>query len=235
MNDVLEKLLILQDRDAKLARLTAELDRIPVERGDLDRQEQSATDTADQAKAEGKRIEVERKRLEMEVGSKEELVRKYKGQLIAIKNNDQFHALQHEITNAEQEIRRIEDQELVLMEKNENAQSTSKQADAALQETKKRLEMQRKELAQKELVVQKQAGEIRSEREKLAAEVDEDTLGRYDRILKSKHGQAIVRISHGLCMGCHLKLTAQEVHRAQADSELVTCTNCGRILYWMAE
>lgn len=235
VNPVLEKLLILQDRDSRLARLTAELDRVPVERAEVDRQEKVASETLENAKTEARRIEVDRKRMEVEVNSKEEQVRKYKTQLLEIKNNDQFHALQHEITHAEKEIRRIEDDELVVMEKNETVQATIRQADASLQESRKRFEMQRKELALKEDTLKKQVDEVMGQRQKVVAEVDEDTLGRYERILRSKHGQAIVKIAHGLCMGCHLKLTAQEIHHAQAGTDLVTCTNCGRILYWAGD
>ncbi len=111
MNPIIEKLLVLQDRDVHLNRLLAEQERLPVEREDLDRQMKQAADAAETARTDARRIEVDRKHLELEAEGKMTLVRKYKNQLLEIKNNDQFHALQHEITAAETEIRKIEDQE----------------------------------------------------------------------------------------------------------------------------
>jgi predicted nucleic acid-binding Zn-ribbon protein len=235
MNPVIEKLLILQDRDQKILRLSTELTRLPIEKEDLDRQQKSVTEEAEKAKAESKRLELDRKKLEKDVEAKEALVSKYKTQLLEIKNNDQFHALQHEITNAEKEIRVIEDSELEFMEKFETQQATVKFAEGKQKDALQKIEMQRKNLDEKKSIVEKQLGEVKQERATLVADVDEGLLGRYERIFKSKNGQAVVRISHGLCMGCHLKLTTQEIHSAQLDTEMVTCTNCGRILYWTPE
>ncbi len=235
MNTFLEKILVLQDRDLRLMRLSAESVRIPEELKELSRQEKTARDAVEQVKTEMKRIDLDRKKLEMEVSTKEELARKYKGQLLEIKNNDQFHALQNEITHIESEVHKIEDSELQLMEKTESLQSTLKELEIQLKEALQKIEIQRKDLGEKSVQIEKQDLQLKEERNHLSADIDETILSRYERIFKSKNGHAVVRISHGMCMGCHLKLTAQEIHHAQDGSELVTCTNCGRILYWMAE
>ncbi len=235
MTPQLEKLLVLHDRDTRLFRLTTELDRIPEEKSHLDQQEKQIFNAVEEAKAQAKKIELECKKLEMEVAAKQTLVRKYKGQLLEIKNNDQFHALQHEITAAETEIRKIEDVELNLMEQAEKFRVGLKEAEARLREETQRLSVQRKDLNLKTTVLEKQVTDLKAERTHLSSEIDEDILNRYERIFRSKNNQAVARISHGMCMGCHLKLTSQEIHNAQRGTELVTCTNCGRILYWMSE
>jgi len=235
MNNILERLLVTQERDVRVLKLQQELDRVPLEKGDLERQRKAASSTAEQAKADLMRIEADRKKLEMEVATKEELVRKYKTQLIDIKNNEQFHALQHEISAAEAEIRKVEDQQLALMEKSEQAQTWAKESDAKLKTALASLKMQEESIDKKAENISKQLAEIRADRQKLTSDFDEDVLSRYERIFQSRHGEAIVPINHGMCMGCHLKLTAQTIHSARHDSELVSCTNCGRILYWVAE
>ena len=73
MNPVIEKLLILQDRDQKILRLTTELTRIPLEKEDLDRQQKTVTEQSEQAKTESKRIELDRKKLEKETSSRARL------------------------------------------------------------------------------------------------------------------------------------------------------------------
>ncbi len=235
MNSILEQLLVTQDRDIRLLRLKQELEHIPIEKGDIDKQRKAATAAADQAKADLKRLEADRKKLEMDVAAKEELARKYKGQLIEIKNNDQFHALQHEIAATEEEIRKLEDQELGIMEKIEQAQAWVRECEAKLKTILASLQLQEDALNKKTEAIVKQAEELKVERAKLVTDFEESVLSRYERIFQSRHGQAIVPISHGMCMGCHLQLTPQTIHSARHDSELVSCTNCGRILYWVAE
>ena len=236
MNPIFEKLLVLQDRDQRLLRASLEFQRIPMERARLDEIEKRELQSLEQAKLEAKHLETERRKLEGDVTVKEEAVRKYKTQLLEIRNNDQFHALQHEISMAEQEIRKIEDAELEVMERLERGQGAVKAAESRLKDEAQRLSIQRRDLDEKEVVLKKQVAELKGEREGLVGGINPEILSRYERIAASKHGEAMVRISHGMCMGCHLKLTAQEIHNAQGNvNELVTCTNCGRILYWMAE
>jgi uncharacterized protein len=42
----------------------------------------------------------------------------------------------------------------------------------------------------------------------------------------------VVGVQHGVCGGCHMRLPPQLVVQCQACKELVTCSNCGRILYY---
>jgi len=65
--------------------------------------------------------------------------------------------------------------------------------------------------------------------------VPEDVLARYRRILKSKKDVATVPIRHGACGGCHMKMTSQTVLMAKAAEHLVSCDNCGRLVYWLEE
>ena len=235
MNPLLEELLNLQEKDMRLARLNAEQSCLPSKKISMDQQEKTASETADQARASAKRTETDRRKLELEVNGKQDLIRKYKNQLLEIKNNDQFHALQHEISAVENEIRKIEDMELDLMEKFEQAQITVKGAETNSKEVSQRIQLQRKELIQNEEIIGKQVAALKAERTQLASKFDEDPLERYERIFHSKHGEAIVRIVNGMCSGCHLKLTAQAIHNAQYGADLTACTNCGRILYWVVE
>ena len=58
---------------------------------------------------------------------------------------------------------------------------------------------------------------------------------RYKRLRKSKGATTVVGIDHGNCGGCHMKLPTQEVLSCKSRQELVTCPNCGRILYFTRE
>jgi hypothetical protein len=56
-------------------------------------------------------------------------------------------------------------------------------------------------------------------------------LARFERLFKSKGDAAIVAIEHGVCTGCHMKVTSATSAGARAGKEIVNCENCGRILY----
>ena len=56
-------------------------------------------------------------------------------------------------------------------------------------------------------------------------------LSRFERLFKSKGDAAIVAVEHGVCTGCHMKLTTATVNAVEAGKEIISCEQCGRILY----
>ena len=69
-------------------------------------------------------------------------------------------------------------------------------------------------------------------REQLAAAVQEAARARYERLVRSKGENVVVGVEHGVCGGCHMRLPPQLLVMCQAKKELVSCSNCGRILYY---
>jgi hypothetical protein len=62
--------------------------------------------------------------------------------------------------------------------------------------------------------------------------VDESARARYERLVRSKGEGVVVGIQHGVCGGCHMRVPPQLLVMCQAEKELVSCSNCGRILYY---
>ncbi len=41
----------------------------------------------------------------------------------------------------------------------------------------------------------------------------------------------MVALEHDICTGCHMKVTTATAIHARAGKEIVSCEQCGRILY----
>jgi len=232
MLDIIEKLLVLQDRDRKIHRVQQELAQIAPERENL-RSRASTTQTQlDAAKNRVKQIESERKQRDLEVEAKKSQIEKYANQQLLTRKNEEYKALAHEIEMAKEAIFKIEDAEIVLMEQAEVAQKEVVRATLQANEAKKLADSQIAELGQREENFKQELAGLQQGRTDLASAVDESARSRYDRILKSKGDNAVVGIDHGVCGGCHMKLQQQLIVSAQAQKEIVTCSSCGRILYY---
>jgi uncharacterized protein len=232
MLEVIEKLLILQDRDRKIRRVQSELAHIEPERESLKARLAGTQTVLETARSRAKQIESDRKRLELDIESKKTQIEKYANQQLQTRKNEEYRALAHEIETCKGDINRIEDQVIGLMEQAEAAHkdtvAATREADAA----KKLVEEQISKLGEREANLKKELGEMEGNRGELAAAVDDVARGRYERLFKSKGDNAIVGVNHGVCGGCHMKLPAQVLIMSQAHQEIVTCTNCGRILYY---
>jgi uncharacterized protein len=232
MLSVIENLLILQDRDRKIQRLEAELNNIGPERISLQEKAKAAQSGHEASKTKSKQLESDRKNLELEVEAKKKLIEKYSLQQFQTKKNEEYRALAHEIETCKQDIVKIEDQQLELMEKAEVAAQEVAAAAKISAELVKQVEAQIKALNDREVSLKKQLDELRSDHEKLAEAVEEGARAKYDRLRRSKGGTAIVGIEHGVCGGCHMKLPTAIILGVQGDQDLVGCPNCGRILYY---
>ena len=233
MLDVIEKLLILQDCDRKILRVRDELARVEPERQDMLSKATHSQTSLEAAKHRVKQIESDRKKLELDVEAKKELIGKYSLQQFQTKKNEEYRALTHEIEMCNEAISKLEDQELELMEQGDAAQREVVEATRTANEIKKLADGQIAGLNQREQTLQKELAELESRRGALAETVEEATRLRYDRTLKKKGSSVVVGIDHGVCGGCHMQLSRQIVVQCQAEQEIVGCPNCGRILYFM--
>jgi predicted nucleic acid-binding Zn-ribbon protein len=234
MLDTIEKLLILQDRDRKIRRVEGELDHIDPERQMLKAKAGGAQAALDAAKTRVKEIESKRKHLDLDIEGKKDLITKYANQQLQTRKNEEYRALAKEIEGCKAAIFKIEDEQIALMEQAEAAQKEVVRATAAAANARKLVDDQVAQLGQRESVLKKELAELQSDREQLAAAVGESERGRYERMMR-KGDNIVVGIQHGVCGGCHMRLPTQLVVMCQGDKEIVTCINCGRILYYTSD
>ena len=234
MLPALEHLLVLQDRDRRIAQLKAEVARIPGEIAAVQKRLQDEAAKCEAARNQLKQIEADRKKLEIEADAKRAQITKYRTQQSLIKSNTEYQALTREIEKAEADIRQTEDAELELMDRTEHLQPPLKEEQLLLKELTAKGQTEVADLRQRSQTAEQELAKLQTDREQVAAQADADLLSRYDRLMKSKGDYAIVPIQHGNCGGCHLTIPPQVVHNAHNGGEVTSCDYCGRILYWPA-
>jgi hypothetical protein len=232
MLEVIEKLLILQERDRNALRVKDELARIPAERQEHHAKLAAAQTSLDAGKLRVKQIESDRKKLELEVDAKKQLIERYSLQQFQTKKNEEYRALAHEIELCKEAIVKLEDEQLELMEQAEQTQQELAAATRTATESKRTTDSRLADLAAREQSLQKELDELQVSRATLADAVDENVRSRYERLLRQRGRGVVVGIQHGVCGGCHMQLNRQVVVTCQAEQEIVSCPNCGRILYY---
>jgi len=232
MQEIIEKLLVLQDRDRKILRVSQELAHIAPERDSIRAKASSTQTQLEAAKLRVKQIEAERKQRDLEIEAKKAQIEKYLNQQLQTRKNEEYKALAHEIEMAKEFIFKIEDEEIVLMERAEAAQKEVVRTTAEAAAAKKVVDDQVGQLDQREQNFKKELAELQAGRAQLASAVDESARNRYERLLKSKGENVVVGVEHSSCGGCHMKLPTQIVTSCRGETELVACPNCGRILFF---
>jgi predicted nucleic acid-binding Zn-ribbon protein len=233
MQKIIEQLLVLQDRDRQILRVTQELAHISPERDSRHARAAVTQDQLTAAKNRTKQIEAERKHLEIE--AQKTRIEKYANQQLQTRKNEEYKLFAKEIDTAKAEISKIEDAEIVLMEQAEVAQKEVAHATAEAAAAKKIVDEQIGQLNQREENFKKELAELLAGRTQAASAVDESVRNQYERIFKSKGEHVVVNVAHTTCGGCHMKLPAQIMTHCRAQEQIVTCPSCGRILYFTSD
>ena len=231
MRAELEQLLILQDRQQKIRQIENEIRNLPLQRKHLEVQSADSATALEAIKLKARQLEVDRKKLELDVGTRTESINRLKTQQYQTRKNDEFQAMGHEIQRYEDEIRKLEDQELELMEQGDKLKVEVSAEEKKAAATKDSITRQMNDLGEKSKALEARLGELSKERAGLAEKMDEDLLDRFERLFVSKGDSAIVAVEHGFCTGCHMRLTTATVNAAEAGKEIVNCEQCGRILF----
>jgi len=227
----LEQLLILQDRDQKIRQIRTEIETVPLRRSSLEAQLAASRASVEGLKQRARQLEIDRKRLELDVGTRTETISRLKTQQYQTRKNEEFRAIGHEIERYENEIRKIEDDELELMVLADKVKADLTEEEKKATAAQNSIARQTADLEEKSKALESQLQVLSKERSELAGKIDEDLLGRFERLFKSKGDAAVVAIEHGVCTGCHMKVTTATAAQVKAGKEIVSCENCGRILY----
>jgi len=204
---------------------------VPLQRKNLESQLATSAAGVEALKQKARQTEIDRKKLELDAGTRTESITRLKTQQQQTRKNDEFQAIGHEIERYENEIRKIEDEELELMVEADKVKGDLAAEEKKAATVKESIGRQITDLDEKSKVLQARLEELTKERSELAGKIDEDVLGRFERLFNSKGDAAVVALEHEVCTGCHMKVTTQTAHRVKAGKEIVSCENCGRILY----
>lgn len=228
----IEQLLEVQDHDLRIQRIEGELRDIPARKErELERLHghTAALKVAEEA-LQARQADL--KQNELEVQSKKDKIAKLRTQQMGLKTNKEFKTMSSEIETIEKAIRRDEDRELEIME-------TIEAAKADVVKRRGELDAENAVVQEDIVVLDERIAALKTElltetglRDKGVEGVDPEWRRRYESILNSKRGSAVLVSSEGgVCRGCHMVLPPYQQHAARKRLEMVVCSYCGRILY----
>jgi predicted nucleic acid-binding Zn-ribbon protein len=233
MHPAIPHLIELQRVDHQISVLRAELDGFPKRIRDAETKLSGARADVASAKEAHAQVVAERKKFEFEAQQWKDRARKYRDQSGAVKTNEAYKALQHEIATAEAEVAKADDRQLEVMMAAEEVERRVKIAEGRLKEAEQAVAAERKEIQAQSAEKKKQLDAATAERAKIIAPVPEDLRVLYERIAKRHNGTAMAEARDGQCRGCGMRVLPhilQEL-RLETNEEVFRCESCGLILY----
>lgn len=227
----LEKLISLQTCDMEMRALESRLEQIPKEIEALEKEvatERANVKAAEDALNESKKA---RRTLEGELELVESKIAKYRDQLMQVKSNDEYKAMQKQIQVAEEEISTKEDLILIKMEDSDSLQLELATRKKELEEGLARVRKLEAELEAEASKLQDQLRERQSENKEIKSALPEDLLRSYQIIASSRGGIAVAEAKDLFCTVCNVRLRPQVLELLRLGELIQRCENCTRILY----
>ena len=233
MNADLERLIALQKLDsaADAARrtLAAEPEHEQALATRLEAAEQQVAAAKDRL-ADNKNT---RAALEKDVAVHQGRLSKFREQGMAVKTNQEFQAIQHEIAFAQTEIKKIEDAILERMMESDELATTVKAADATLAAERKAIDADRRALATAHAEMQTSLERIAVERSALIGGLDRQVLATFDAVSRKRNGVAVAEAKDGVCTICHVRLRPQVFNTIRRNDSILQCDHCNRIMFFV--
>jgi predicted nucleic acid-binding Zn-ribbon protein len=229
----LKAVIELQQVDLKIAELTTQIDALPGQIETLQSQLNDFIHTHEERKKRLSANQKERRDLEGEIKVIQDKISRHKDQLYQVKTNEQYRAMLKEIEGEEANIRKIEDQLLEEMIEAEEIQKHIQEAAARLESEKARVagEIQRLESERQADLGERKR--LQARRKELEAALSESVRDLYERMRAARRGVALAEVRDGLCTSCNVRLRPQVYNEVRTNEALLTCDNCGRIIYYV--
>jgi predicted nucleic acid-binding Zn-ribbon protein len=147
-------------------------------------------------------------------------------------NPKDLERMQHEMSSLERRIVTLEDEELEVMARLEDAQRNLDELTAQLADAEQRNGLLEETRDAKFAEIDAELATLAAQRGPLAEEVPADLMALYDRLRAAKNGVGAAALRARQCSGCMIGLDNAEVGRFRAapEDEVLRCEECQRIL-----
>lgn len=235
MVQALEALVALQALDTAADTARRRLAELPAVEQIIAQRVDEAAALVDTVKNRLQQNQQARRALDKDVAAVDVRLARFDDHKAAVKTNQEYTALLHEIATAKGEKDAIEDRILVLMEEADGLAAELKAAESGLVQAKKDGDLERAALGTERTSLEQELSRIAAERKRQVGSTSPAVFSKYDQILKSRRGLAVVQMIGETCAACHVRLRPHVAQLVRRNEDIVQCESCQRILYYMAD
>jgi predicted nucleic acid-binding Zn-ribbon protein len=226
-------LIKLQQLDIDIRNTSVFLDDIPHQINEIDKKSEETLQIVHVAKDNFSQNQKRRRDLESELQDMKERIEKYKRQLNEVKTNKEYSSLLKEIEETNAKIDSLEEGIIGEMLSADDIEKEIKAASKKAEEVQAELSKKKELIYQEKNKAEEKLNDLEVEKEELIPKIPSDQMKLYKQISRIKNGIVLSPVTEEFCTMCHMRVRPQMVNELIAGTQIITCENCGRILYYV--
>ena len=165
-----------------------------------------------------------RRAIEKDVAVHQGRLSKFREQAMAVKTNQEYHAVQKEIGFAQGEIKTLEDKVLErMLEADELTSALKKRGGRAGQPSRRRLTPTAARWPPSTAELGAALERMTRERATLVASLDPGVLLTFEQVSRKRNGVAVAEARDGICTICHVRLRPQVFNTVLRNEQIMQC------------
>ncbi len=231
-NPEFQELLLLHGRDRRFGKLEEELKLLPDDIIRMEKKILTENESIDLAVSEWKQLESQNNSLEKEIIEIGEKISKSKVRQLGVKKNEEYQALENEISSLTLLQSQKEDEQIEVLVNIDDAKATAEIAQDKIVSKVKDLERQKQGFEDRIAQVKTELQDLNKEIETARTQVEAEMLKTYDRVKKVvARAPYLAPLKDQKCTGCNLRVSNDVISTALVEQKLTQCDQCGRIVY----
>ena len=230
MSTDVEKLWQLQSVLSELADRERQMSVKPESFAAVDREFQGANEEVTRINDALEQIAKERRKVDGELSDQQELLKKYQGTLMQVKNQQQYAAAWKEIDVARKHAKELEDAIMKMMGDSEGLQGQLDENRAGFDDLKARHDLAYEEWQSSLGALRKESSDLRKRADAIEATIPPRLVLEFKKVFGQRQGIAVARVNGDSCSACRTRVRPALMQQLKRG-EMVHCEGCHRILY----
>jgi len=233
VNADLERLIELQRLDTTAQEAERRIADAPSREKALDARLELVRQRLADAKTRLSDNQTARRIVEKDVAVVQGRLSKFRDQLMEVKTNREYQAMQKEIEVAQTDVKAMEEKLLERMLEADEIAAIVKRAEAELAGDQKVIDAERNALNKEIGELQSSLERVRAQRAELTRAIPPPLLTTFELVARRRNAVGVAEARDGICTICHVRLRPQVFNNIRKNDSIIQCDSCQRILYFV--